>query len=293
LYTSTSAGIFRTTQGGNLWENVASHTAKWISISMVDGSTVWTIATNGTAWVTTDDGVTWTLASSIPFSRGNATKILAHPTDVSSAFATFSGYGALEAHIVLTTDLGASWTNVTGDFPSQPVNAIAVDPESPSDWYIGTDVGVWKSEDAGASWIPFEDGFPNTVVVDLEIQRSLRKLVAGTHGRGLWEIDLPLGSTGIEAALDPARLHLLFDPPSPNPLSDRTLLRYAAKTDEPVTLDIFDVTGRRVANLAEFPAGDGIIRTTPWFPDRAPSGVYFAVLRAGSVSKSQKLVVAR
>jgi hypothetical protein len=291
LYTSTSAGIFRTTQGGNPWVQVSNHTAKWISISRVDGNVVWTVPSSGSARVTTDDGSTWALAAPFGFSTGSATKIHAHPTEGSSALVSFSGYGAV-AHVALTTDLGASWTDVTGDFPSQPVNAIVVDPDNVTDWYIGTDVGVWKSENGGANWLPFEAGFPNTVVVDLEIQRAHRKLVAGTHGRGAWEIDIPLTGTGVEVATPPA-LNLMFDRPSPNPIRDRTLLRYAAKHDGPVTLSIYDIRGRLVVNLAELPAGDGVIRTTPWFTDDVGSGVYFAVLRVGSIQKSHKLVVAK
>jgi hypothetical protein len=83
----------------------------------------------------------------------------------------------------------------------------------------------------------------------------------------------------------------MLDPPSPNPVSDRTLLRYAAKHDGRVALDIYDVRGRRVAGLADLPVGDGVIRTTPWFPERAGKGVYFVVLRAGDVQRTRKLVV--
>ena len=37
LYTSTYDGIFRTTDGQDLWVRVATHSATWISISPVDG----------------------------------------------------------------------------------------------------------------------------------------------------------------------------------------------------------------------------------------------------------------
>jgi len=71
------------------------------------------------------------------------------------------------------------------------------------------------------------------------------------------------------------------------------MLRFAARHDGPVTLDVYDVAGRHVVNLVDLPTGDGVIRTTPWLPDSAPSGVYFAVLRAGAESMTRKMVVAR
>ncbi len=85
----------------------------------------------------------------------------------------------------------------------------------------------------------------------------------------------------------------MLDPPMPNPVGDRTLLRYAAKHEGRVTLHIYDVAGRLVADLAELPRGDGVIRTTPWFPENAPSGVYFAVVRAGDQQVSRKIVVTK
>jgi hypothetical protein len=192
----------------------------------------------------------------------------------------------------MTTDFGATWTNVGGDFDAvaQPVNAIAVDPSNPNEWFIGTDVGVWHSGNGGVNWLPWETGLPNAVVLDLEIADGARKLVAGTHGRGAWEINLP--STGTDVAVNgPEPRNLMFDPPSPNPVSGRTMLRYAAKSSGPVHLRVFDVQGRLVTDVEDFSTGDGVIRTTPWFADDVPSGVYFAVLQAGADRITRKITV--
>ena len=168
-----------------------------------------------------------------------------------------------------------------------------MNPSDTSQWFIGTDVGVWTSTNGGVNWLPFETGFPNAVVVDLEIQDALQKLVAGTHGRGAWEVDIP-ATGGTDVAIGtPVALPLMLDPPAPNPARDQAVLRFAAKYEGQVTLDVFDVAGRLVSRVAELPRGDGVIRTAPWLTDDVQSGVYFAVLRAGSMQKSQKLVVAK
>jgi photosystem II stability/assembly factor-like uncharacterized protein len=290
-YTATSDGIFRSTDSGNNWTNVAPHNASWISISPLDGNVVWT--TTGLTKITTDDGATWANASAFPFPIGGATKIHAHPNDVASALVSFGSYSSSVAHMALTTDYGVSWTDVTGDFPGLPCNAIEVNPSNDSQWFVGTDVGVWLTEDGGAHWAPFDSGLPNAVVADLEIQDALQKVVVGTHGRGAWEADIPAaGVVATPSSVDVAR-NLMLDAPFPNPVQDRTMLRFAARHDGPVTLDIFDVQGRRVSALGELSTGDGIIRTTPWFTNDVPSGVYFAVLRAGALTKSQKIVVAK
>jgi hypothetical protein len=294
LYTASSDGIFRTTSGGSSWTNVASHAASWICFSPLDGDMIWTVQGAGAPYLTTDDGATWTQVSPYGFTvSGSATKILAHPTDPDGVFVVFGSYLGT-VHVVRSTDRGATWEDVTGDFPSQPVNAIEVDPAFPTDWYIGTDVGIWKSTNGGVNWLPFDTDLPNVVVSDLEIQIHERKLVAGTYGRGLWELDLPpVGGVGVETTLDARPGHLMFDAPWPNPVQDRTLLRYAARSDGRVTLDVYDVTGRHVINLVDRDRGDGLIRTTPWFPDSAPNGVYFAVLRADGEKITRKMVVTR
>ncbi len=293
LYTSTGAGIFRTSTGGSEWEQVATHQARWISISRLNGDVVWTVASTGVK-VTTDDGASWSDASPYGFSTGTPTKILADPADVNAAFVTFSGYDVGLAHVARTTDFGATWQDLTGDFPDQPVNAIAVDPLAPTYWYIGTDVGVWASTNGGANWIPYEVGLPNTVVVDLEIQHTTRKLFAGTHGRGAWEVNiLPPLNTGAEIAATPPPVNLMLDPPYPNPVRGEARLRFAARHAGEISLRIYDVRGRLVSDVAALPAGDGIIRRAVWLTDDVPNGVYFAVLSAGEERLSRKVIVAK
>jgi hypothetical protein len=193
----------------------------------------------------------------------------------------------------MTTDMGATWTDVTGDLPPHPVNTMIIDPLEPAAWYIGTDVGVWSSTNGGMNWIPHEVGLPNAVVLDLEIRRNARKLVAGTHGRGAWEIDIPPLSAVDTEVVGTASINLMLDPPYPNPLRDRTMLRFASKHPGPVSLDVFDAQGRLVDHVGELPNGNGIIRTTWWSAGDLPSGVYFVTLRSGGEKKSRQLVITK
>ncbi|MGH2570688.1 MAG: T9SS type A sorting domain-containing protein [bacterium] len=293
LWTESSQGMWRTTNGGASWTQRGTHSASWISISPVDGNVVWSVEGSARPRYTTNDGTSWTQAANYGFATGgSATKVHAHPADASTAFVTFSGYSA-GAHVARTTNLGASWTNVTGDLPPQPVNTMVVDPQTTSDWYLGTDVGVWKSTNGGASWVPFDTALPNAVVSDLEIRDGERKLVAGTYGRGAWEISLAPDATGAQAEVAARPLNLMLDPPRPNPVRDAATLRFAARHDGPVTLAVFDVAGRLVTPVVELPHGDGVIRTAPWLADRVPNGVYFVVLAAGEARVTEKIVVMR
>jgi hypothetical protein len=170
---------------------------------------------------------------------------------------------------------------------------MIVDPLDTIMWYIGTDAGVWSSSNGGVNWVPHEVGLPNAVILDLEIRRNARKLVAGTHGRGAWEIDIPSLSGVDVTAASGSSINLMLDPPYPNPLKDRTLLRFAARHPGPVSLDVYDVRGAHISHVGELPTGDGIIRTTWWSADNLPSGVYFVTLKAGREQKSHRIVIAK
>ena len=87
---------------------------------------------------------------------------------------------------------GATWMSAglaaaTVDIPA---HAIVIDPVNPDKLFLGTDVGVWQGVKSGTTWgwTPFSDGLPESAVVDLAMQTSVRKLRASTHGRGVWEI---------------------------------------------------------------------------------------------------------
>ena len=58
-----------------------------------------------------------------------------------------------------------------------------------------------------------------------------------------------------------------------------------------MSLDVYDVHGRLVENVADLSSADGIIRVVGWSPSDVPSGIYFVVLRSGSERLSRKLVV--
>ncbi len=82
---------------------------------------------------------------------------------------------------------GNEWKNITGNLPNVPVNCITYQENSPDRLYIGTDIGVFYSENNSAYWELFGKGLPNVVVSELEIQYDSQMLIASTYGRGIWQ----------------------------------------------------------------------------------------------------------
>jgi photosystem II stability/assembly factor-like uncharacterized protein len=118
-------------------------------------------------------------------------------TTNNTAYVTLSGFGlGVGEHVWKTTNLGAqtpTWAKAGGSgeniIPDVPVNAFVID-SATGNLYAGTDIGVYKSTDAGANWFPFNVGLPRVAVFDMAVQNNHRILRIATHGRGLWEIAL-------------------------------------------------------------------------------------------------------
>jgi hypothetical protein len=102
-------------------------------------------------------------------------------------YATFGGFSG--DNVYRTTDLGATWTDITGTgltgLPNVPVRSLVYHPQNPNLLYVGTEVGIFSSDDAGATWDVTQGG-PANVSVD-ELFWLGGDLIAATHGRGLYK----------------------------------------------------------------------------------------------------------
>jgi hypothetical protein len=101
-----------------------------------------------------------------------------------------------------------------------------------------------------------------------------------------------MGTAGAAGADDPSVLHPFSFTlsASPNPFNPATTLHFDVARAGQVSLKVYDVLGREVADLKNetMPAGS---YTVMWDASRQPSGVYFARLESASGVKVAKLLL--
>ncbi|MEO9134523.1 MAG: choice-of-anchor D domain-containing protein, partial [Jatrophihabitantaceae bacterium] len=207
----SAAGILYASGNQNLWQRQSGGTWRIIltpgtsgnvdiaptngnNVAIAAGSQVY-LSTNALAsTVGPPSGVTFTnITANLP-SR-NVSRVAFDPLDPNTLYAVLTGFSSGTAQNVFRTNVGATaWTNISPAV-DVPCGAIAIDgTTSPSTLYVGTDLGVIRSTDLGASWSVLDDlRFPNAPVFDLGFNPHAGVLRAGTYGRGVFEFTRPTG----------------------------------------------------------------------------------------------------
>jgi photosystem II stability/assembly factor-like uncharacterized protein len=115
--------------------------------------------------------------------------------DAERFFVSFDGHRSddFTPYVFVTDDGGDRFRSITAGLPSggpDYVHVIREDPHNPNLLFVGTDVGVYASLDRGESWQRFMSGLPTVPVHDLKIHPRDGELIAGTHGRSIWIVDI-------------------------------------------------------------------------------------------------------
>lgn len=226
--------VYQSTDGAFFWNKISPDltdgpspgpntfgTLTTIDVSPVDNNYIYAGTDDGNVWVTQNTGGSWTnISAGLP--KLWVSRVAADPWDPMKAYVTFSGYGwsDYQPHVFVTTNAGASYVDITGDLPQGPVNDIIPDPDSAGTLYVATDFGVFITYDHGLQWQPLGSGMPLLPVLDIDYDTT-GKLLAATHGRSMWTLNLPpppedtMPPIGVTDLLVPVMFSV-----TPNPASD-------------------------------------------------------------------------
>jgi photosystem II stability/assembly factor-like uncharacterized protein len=123
----------------------------------------------GGIWKTTNGGSSWTPLSD-NISQAGVTAIVIHPTNPNTIYiGTGDGYGHFDVKgigVLKSIDGGVTWQNtgLSWTIPQQlVVSAMAMSPSNTSVLIAATNVGLYKTTDAGATWVLLRSGRHNDV----------------------------------------------------------------------------------------------------------------------------------
>ncbi|HEV8240314.1 MAG TPA: glycosyl hydrolase [Thermoanaerobaculia bacterium] len=239
--------------------------------SPVRQGVLWAGSDDGLVHVSTDDGKTWTNVTppDMPeWGTVNSIEPSVHdPGRAVIAVFRHMAVGDFQPYVFRTDDYGRTWQRLTDGRNGIPadhfVRVVREDKARRGLLYAGTEFGMYVSFDDGAHWQPLQLNLPVVPISDLQVKD--RSLVMSTFGRGFWLLD----DLSVLEQLTPGTAtdrHRLFAPregvrPAANgsyPPVDggATIWYYLAADVHPVTIEIRDQSGGRVAKYESLPPGE-------------------------------------
>lgn len=166
-WAATSSGIYRSTDNAVSWVKQtasglpSSNTGRTeVALAPSDGNYVYAIFSDGSGtdpevWRTTTGGGSWSkMSSGGSACDGQCWYNMTLAVDASNPNTVYRGTILL----FKSTNGGASWNQLINGWGGaqqvhQDIQELLIDPSAPNTLYVGSDGGLWKTEDAGASFL--------------------------------------------------------------------------------------------------------------------------------------------
>lgn len=193
LYTGSNY-LWRTIDGGDNWTQVSTTDLgdgrprgylTSIAIAPTDSKKLLTATGAGIVKKSTDGGAHWTPINGLP--SAYASHVEFDPANADVFYVSFMSAGPVQ-RLLKTTNGGQSFTRIDNGLPPFPVHVMRVHPASTQTLYVGLDVGLYKSIDAGATWKAAGDGLPAVSVWGVAIFADGSSMRVATHGRGFYQL---------------------------------------------------------------------------------------------------------
>jgi hypothetical protein len=176
-----------------VWQSIKpGSTSNYISaIAVAEGNAniAWVGHNNGDLYRSVNAAGTapaWARVDPATFPNRFLARITIDPLDHNVVYVSFGGF--TDHNIQRTDDGGVTWRDATGTgatgLPLAPVRDVEVDPTDSNVIWAGTEVGIFTSQNRGATWDATHDGPANVAVDELFVLGDY--LYAVTHGRGLF-----------------------------------------------------------------------------------------------------------
>jgi len=174
------------TAGAEMYATIFS-----LMLSAHEPGVIMTGSDDGLVHVTVNDGADWKDVTPPDLPKFSQVTMLAEsPHEAGTVYMTVARHkeGDYAPYVFRTTDLGETWTTITNGLPPDDFcRVVREDPGRRGLLYVGTELGIYVSFDAGANWQSLQANLPVTPVYDLIVDHD--DLIVATHGRSFWILD--------------------------------------------------------------------------------------------------------
>ncbi len=197
LTTNSKARQRQANSGGLSKDNTsaeANSTIYTIAESAKSPEVIWVGTDDGKAQLTRNGGTQWQdLTGNLPGLAKGAwvARIEASNFDAAQAWVVIDDHrrGDFRPQVYFTRDYGKSFFALDLQGVKGYAWVIKQDPVNAELLYLGTELGLYISLDAGKQWARFNENLPAVAVHDLVIHPRTHDLIIATHGRGVYIID--------------------------------------------------------------------------------------------------------
>jgi len=268
--------VLHTTDGGATWmAQPLGPVGILKGVVFVDAEDGWAVGYPGLIMHTTNGGNTWaqqTCTYSGPLFDGAF-------TDNNTGWLV--GYAGAIVH---TTNGGTTWTEQTGG--NNHYLAAAAFTDSNTGWIVGDGGTILHTVNGGSSWVGQPSG-TTQFLSDVTFLNSGMGWAVGNGGTIL-RYRAPLADVTNHPSVLPGDFYL--EPNFPNPFNPGTTLRFGVPQASEVSLEVFDLMGRKVTTLYSGIAQPGVHAVT-WTCPGCASGTYLARLRYAGHALHQPMLL--
>lgn len=195
-------------------------------------------------------------------------------------FVTMHNYNVVS--IWYTSDGGTTWVSKEGNLPDLPVKCILKNPLNANEVIIGTELGVWYTNNFNATaptWNQSYNGMSNVKVLDLDL-RNDNTVFAATYGRGIFSGQFT--ATSLSTNDNVVSKGIKIYPNPSNGIVNVSIENYAGN----ITVDVYDMNGRKVfSNSGEY------LKVNTINLQGFQKGIYILNVQGDTLSYSEKIIL--
>ncbi|MFK8038079.1 MAG: GEVED domain-containing protein [Crocinitomicaceae bacterium] len=184
--------VYKSENFGSSWTNIGTpnFTGTITEAAIAQNNSDIIIVSKGSSIEKSITGGSWFFDISNNLPNATITDIAFDPRDDNTIIVTFARYQNDNQKVYISTNQGASWTNITHNLSNMPIRKVVIDHLPTPNIYLGAEIGVYTMPLNGSSWSLYNSDLPNMAIEDLEVMWGTNTIRAATWGRGLWEYSL-------------------------------------------------------------------------------------------------------